>query len=550
MLTTKFLETKRTEIELRQQANYWQAQHAKAVAREKELKRTVREQEAINRSQSTEIKKLTLELEEFKRQNAWLKLRIFGQQTEKDKGSKKNDTKETDLTADPKETDNESGKRTRGQQKGATGHGRKRRKDLPVVEVIHDLQDDEKYCSICGLPFKPIPIIQESEEIDYEIKIIVRIHKRKCYKPGCSCGAVPGIVAPEPAAKLIPKGILSTDFWVHIRLEKYFFQRPLSRVLQTLTINEFDISIGTITGGLKKIKEMVYPLYTSILERNRNATHWHMDETRWLVFVDVEGKTGNRWWLWAVTTKDTVVYILDPFRSSQIPKNHLGENPVGIISADRYSGYKALLSADLLIAYCWAHVRRDYVRIVDTCKKLLTWAQEWVDRINEIFYLNNKRIEVLNDKAKFQEADTVLRKALNSFEEIYRNELETEDLHPDARKAHKSILNHWSGLLIFVDNPEIPMDNNLSERNIRPAALGRKNYYGSGSLWSGDLTAVLFTILQTASLNKLNPKKHLKAYLEACANNRGKPPSNIDDFLPWNLPEGQKADLQYPEKPT
>lgn len=548
MLTKNFSETKQTEIELRQQANYWQAQHAKAIAREKESKARIPELEVINRRQSTEIIKLTKELEELKAQNILLKLRIFGQQTEQGKGSNDNDTEETASSGAPK--DRNKGKRPRGQQSGTPGHGRKRRKNLPVVEIIHDLKDHEKYCGVCGLPFEATTIMQESEEIHYETKIVRRIHKRKCYKPGCSCGAVPGIVAPEPPAKLIPKGMLSTDFWVHIILEKYYFQRPLSRILQTLALEEFDIATGTITGGLEKIKEMIYPLYTSILERNRNATHWHMDETRWLVFVEVDGKTGNRWWLWAVTTKDTVVYILDPFRSSQVPKNHLGENPVGIISADRYSAYKALLSADLLIAYCWAHVRRDYVRIVETSKKLRTWAQEWVDRINEIYHLNNKRLKVLNDKVRYQEAEAALREALKCFEKTYRSELKSENLDPAARKVHRSLLNHWSGLLIFVDYPEIPMDNNLSERNIRPAALGRKNYYGSGSLWSGDLTAALFSILQTASLNKLNPKKHLRAYLQACADNRGNPPSNIEDFLPWDLSEEQKTAWQYPEKPT
>ena len=201
MLTKDFSETKRTAIELRQQANYWQAQHAKAIEREKELKATVLELESINQSQATAIIKLTKELEELKVQNAWLKLRIFGQQTEQGKGSKEKDTEETGSTTAPKDTN--KNKRPRGQQKGAAGHGRRRRKNLSIVEIIHDLKDHEKHCTICGLPFKPTTIMQESEEIHYEITIIRRIHKRKCYKPGCSCGAVPGIVAPELPTKIL-----------------------------------------------------------------------------------------------------------------------------------------------------------------------------------------------------------------------------------------------------------------------------------------------------------------------------------------------------------
>lgn len=542
MVTTEFSQSKKACIELRHQANYWKTQHAKAIEREAQWK--AKELEKIVSRQAAEIKKLKKQVEDLTAQNAWLKRRVFGRQSEQSKDSEKDENDEKNFSSSSDDSPEE--KRPRGQQKGAPGHGRKRRTNLPSVEVLHDLKEHEKYCPICGQPFCLFPITQDSEDIHYEIRIVRRIHKRKCYLRTCQCETVPGIVVTPPPAKLIPKGMFSIDFWVHILAEKFLFQRPMSRILQTLTMEGLHVSQGTITGGLEKIKEMVYPLYTRILERSRRAKHWHMDETRWMMFVVVDGKTGYRWWLWVVVTKDTVVYILDPFRSAQVPKNHLGENPKGIISADRYSAYKALLSENLLIAFCWGHVRRDYVRIHDTRKKLRLWAQEWVNRIDELFHLNNKRLKVLSDKDKFQAADQILRNAMDSFRETYINELKSENLHSIARKALKSLRNHWSGLLIFVDHPEIPMDNNLSERKLREAALARKNYYGCGSQWSGDLTAALFTIFQTARLNHLHPKKYLKAYLEACAENRGKSPDNIDDFLPWNLSEEQKTAWKYP----
>ena len=91
------------------------------------------------------------------------------------------------------------------------------------------------------------------------------------------------------------------------------------------------------------------------------------------------------------------------------------------------------------------------------------------------------------------------------------------------------------------------MDNNTSERQLRLPVVGRKNYYGSGSIWSGMLATFLFTIFQTLLLNQVNPKHFMLAYLEACAINGGKPPENIDTFLPWNLSEQQKAAWGYPE---
>ena len=440
-------------------------------------------------------------------------------------------------------------KRPRGQQEGAPGHGRKRRTNLPSVEVIHDLKEHEKFCPICDLPFYPIPITQDSEDIHYEIHLVRRRHKRKCYLRTCQCKTVPRIITAPPPAKLIPKGMFSVDFWVHILAEKFLFQRPLSRILQTLTLEDFYVSQGTLTGGLEKIKNMVYPLYTKMLERSRSAKHWHMDETRWMMFVVVDGKIGYRWWFWVVVTQDTVVYILDPSRSASVPKDHLGENPKGIISADRYSVYKSLISEDLRVSFCWGHVRRDFVRIYDTRNKLRSWAQEWIHRIGALFHLNDKRLEVLSDHDPFQVADKILRNALDSFQQTYVHELQSEDLPSIQRKTLESLRNHWSGLLIFVDHPEIPMDNNLSERKLRELALGRKNYYGCGSTWSGDLSAALFTLFQTAKLNHVHPKKFLKAYLEACAKNRGNPPDNIDAFLPWNLSEEQKLAWQHPKVP-
>ena len=93
------------------------------------------------------------------------------------------------------------------------------------------------------------------------------------------------------------------------------------------------------------------------------------------------------------------------------------------------------------------------------------------------------------------------------------------------------------------------MDNNESERKLRDPAVGRKNYYGSGSVWSGALTAILFTIFQTLLKNKIDPQKWLFAYFEACAQNGGCSPDNLDEFLPWNFSEQHKALWYYSEQP-
>ncbi len=106
-------------------------------------------------------------------------------------------------------------------------------------------------------------------------------------------------------------------------------------------------------------------------------------------------------------------------------------------------------------------------------------------------------------------------------------------LNSDAYKALKSLARHWDGLMLFLDNPAIPLDNNEAERLLRTSVVGRKNFYGSGSLKSGALAECAYTILLTAAKNGLNPLTYLRAYLNACANNSGKVPNNISCFFPW-----------------
>jgi transposase len=114
-------------------------------------------------------------------------------------------------------------------------------------------------------------------------------------------------------------------------------------------------------------------------------------------------------------------------------------------------------------------------------------------------------------------------------------ELQRSDLHPACRKALESLQRHWAGLTVFVDHPEVPMDNNAAEQSERGPALGRKNYYGSGALWSGQLAAMMFSLVQTLQLWGRSCQRWLTAYLQSCAEAGGVVPANPEAMLPWNL---------------
>jgi hypothetical protein len=120
------------------------------------------------------------------------------------------------------------------------------------------------------------------------------------------------------------------------------------------------------------------------------------------------------------------------------------------------------------------------------------------------------------------------------------HELAQPELHPARRKVLESLRPHWAGLTVFVDHPEVPMDNNTAERSERGPVLGRKNSYGSGAVGSGRLAAMLFSLFQTLALGGINPRVWLTASLTGCAEAGGQAPAKPEAWLPWNLSEDQR----------
>ena len=546
-MSTAAVQTDACLVELRQQAHYWRALHARAVEREKVLKQQVVDLQHAVREKDSQIAELTGQLEAVQARLSTVQQLAFGSKCDQAAAGPAHavpgdrDGQDVDRASEPS-----TGKR--GQRPGAKGHGRKRREQLETEVVSHALPAGQQCCPKCGKPFEEFPGTEDSEEIDWEVHLVRRVHRRARYRPTCTCGVAPGIVTAPAPAKLIPKGLFSTGFWVRLLMEKFLFHRPLYRVRQALRLEGLAVSQGTLTGGLKRIGECLQPLYARLLERSRGAGHWLMDETRWMVFVEVAGKVGHRWWLWVVVTADTCVFLLDPWRSAEVPKRHLGDQAEGILNVDRYSAYKALCEL-IRLAFCWVHVRRDFIRIRDGYAKLRTWAREWIDRINELFQINHQRVACDRGGEAFAAHDRTLRQRLEAMSQRRQAELAREQLHPAQAKALTSLGRHWQGLTVFVDHPEVPMDNNAAERALRGPALGRKNFYGSGSGWSGMLAAVVYSIFQSLLLNDIDPQKFLTSYFQACAENCGRAPEDIDAFLPWKLSQEQKAAWHYSGHP-
>ncbi len=144
------------------------------------------------------------------------------------------------------------------------------------------------------------------------------------------------------------------------------------------------------------------------------------------------------------------------------------------------------------------------------------------------------------DSEAFHQRDQDLRVAVAAFQQRWETEGAEPQLHPARRKTLSSLREHWPGLTLFVEHPEIPMDNNAVERTLREPVVGRKNYAGSRALWSGQLLVQMLSLLATLKLWDLNPRLWLTAYLEACAQAGGCVPAEPSRWLPWNLSEEQR----------
>jgi transposase len=496
------------EFEPWRQAGYWKAMHDRALQREALLQQ---------------------EIEQLRAQLRLREQQLFGRKTETSAAT-------TTLTTAAGPAN--SPRRRRGQQPGRPAPRRRNHAHLPSVVEEHTLPAAQCCCQRCGRPFAPVGGTEDSTILEVEVRAHRRIIRRHRYRPTCACGTHPGVVTASPAPRVIPKSSLGVSIWVTILLDKYLLYRPTYRLLADLRTQGLDLALGTVTDGLQRLVPLFEPVYEALAAHSRQQPLWHGDETRWLVFATVEGKVGFRWYLWVVHAAAVVVFVLAQGRAHEVPEEYLGPNATGIMVVDRYKAYQAMAQVKkglIVLAFCWAHVRRDFVTVARTWPDQAGWALTWVERIGAVYRLNDARLAVREDAAAFAVADVPLREAVTALGAQGEAELAEPALHPARRKVLESLGNHWTGLTVFVEHPEVPMDNNTAERAQRGPVVGRKNYYGSGAVWAGQLAAMLFSLFQTLCLWELNPRAWLTAYLRACAEAGGQAPADLERFLPWNL---------------
>ena len=535
VLSPQIVISEKEYLSLKCEVGYRLSMHEKALAKIEKLENIIKHQKGQIRD---------------------LKKRVFGKKSEKKNSNKKDGNGPKNKGAG--NTNN------RGQQPGTKGHGHTKRPDLPCIEESANFPEPPK-CSKCGIEYT-LDGQEESESIEVEVKAYTRVIKRSCMKKGCNCTGIPNTITAPITPKLFTRSPYGISIWENVLLSKFRYCQPTNRLLGQFTEMGLPISAGTITGGLQRLKELFKPIYDALYEQQMTEDRFHNDESSWKVFESVDGKIGNRWWLWVSRSPSVVFFKIAPGRGANVVVEHFNNTRQQkiIVICDRYSAYKSLARQlpFITLAFCWAHVRRDFLDAARKYPELEKWALDWVKTIGELYHINNKRREDFDQKlpvlawqsATFQkEQDKLLSKI-----DIMAEERDSTIVKYDPDNANSTLLTevkfkilislkkHWEGLTVFIEHPEVPMDNNNGEQSIRNPVTGRKNFYGSGSLWSSELAAMMFSIFQTLVLCGLNCHHWLRLYLTACAENNGNPPADLSPFLPWKMDKERRQQLAKP----
>ena len=509
---------------------------------------------------------------------AVLRRMVFGRKSEKDRPEPAGTGDGDDPAGDGGGEPSGGGKRNVKRGPGARA-GRRDYSHLPRVEVIWDFPDG--YCCPCrGVPFTGLSSDHVTEELDWEVRVTVRAHRRRRYRKACGCEGPETVTAPGPAPKAVPKGLPGNGFTAMLLVERFAAGRSQNSLVTGLARHGAEISPATLAGTAAQAAGLLAPLAAAIAERNRESWHFHADETTWRVFCPGGGKGPAKWWLWVFIAADTVAFVMDPSRSGAVLARHagIGEKtgqllPAAdggprrlVISSDFYAVYQpAGRKADGLVSlYCAAHIRRHMVRAGDASPvRLKYWTQDWLDLFRDLYKAHDELMAAWQEAAapparekkaaaeRLENAYGDWDTAIGVIDETRKKQMQAPGLQEPAKKALATLNREWGGLIAHRDYPMISLDNNLAERTIRGPVVTRKNAGGSRNGDTARNAAVIWTVTATATMASLNLLTYLTAYLDECGRNGGKPLAGpaLERFLPWNASPEDRRDWTQPPPP-
>lgn len=316
------------------------------------------------------------------------------------------------------------------------------------------------------------------------------------------------VTAPGPD-KLIPGGRYTVEFAAEVAVGKYADHLPLERQVRMMTREGLEVDSQTLWDQVYALSRHLEPTYEALLERALSAPVLHADESGWPLLGKKKGKSPGS--VWTLTTPEVVVYRMMPSKSEEDGHRILG-NYKGTVVADGYVVYKNLSRAGpFRLANCWGHVLRHaeeaYENFPTACGELLKRIGELYDIEREVPgpFPGDEETQKLRHRLR-QERSRPLTKQIYQWLFAQRGLPRSQ-----LGQLVNYILERWTGLTVFLEDPLVPLDNNAAERSLRGPVLGRKNHYGSRSKRGIHVAEILYSLCETAKLHGLDPRAYLIA---------------------------------------
>jgi transposase len=352
--------------------------------------------------------------------------------------------------------------------------------------------------------------------------------------------------APAPF-HVLPRGFAGPSLLAMILFEKYGQHQPLNRQSERYAREGIDLSVSTLADQVGACAALLRPIYELIRTHVFAGDRVHGDETPVPVLAKHQCRKGRLWTYvrddkpFAGHAPPAAVFFYSRDRTAEHPERHLA-GYAGILQADAYAGFNRLYDADrtggpITEASCWAHGRRKFFELADVTAKardklavIAPLAFEAVKRIDAIFDIEREINGCsIDERLRVRRARVV--PLVSDLESWMRNERAKLSRHSEVAKAMNYMLNRWDTFTHFLDDGRICLTNNAAERALRGIALGRKSWLFAGSDRGGERAAVMYTLIQTARLNDVDPQAWLADVLAHINDHNIQ---RLDQLLPWN----------------
>jgi len=398
---------------------------------------------------------------------------------------------------------------------------------LPEETIEHTPPADLPKCDLCGTePFHPMP-----ERVTFEFEYVPgKMVRRRHVQHGvrCECGTCI-VTAPGPL-RVFDQGQYGPGLVAQAIVSRCCDAMPHYRLARRLSREGVPISPSTLGDLFHRAAELLAPLHKRILKRIAAEPVVQGDETR--IQVQAKGKT-RRAWMWVFLTRAFVAYVFSPSRSGQTPSLVLGST-TGTLVVDAYSGYNQVCTPEgRERAGCLAHMRR---KLFDASSKVPA-MQEGLDLILEVYLVEHeaKALGIVRQPAHLALRQSRSRAAMDSLHKWLETQKPQYLPSEPAGKAVSYALDNWSHLCVFLDNVDVPPDNNQAEAALRIVAKTRDASLFVGHDQAGVNLGVLLTLAHSAEACGHNSQQYLADVLLRVQTT---PQSRIDELLPdaWQPP--------------